>query len=824
MNRMNKRKILALFFFAFGLIILFFAVIKFGKSENFNGCDLINSFDDAKKKNFDPAFDIDSCFPDKAYTYDIKIIREKLANLFSGNITILSKDGKNLTFLEKEFDSAALRLIFPPDAGKRSFVFKYKIKDENNFFKVEVISDGSINKIIICRFRDGKEESIDDFTFQGQTSENNILVIAFYRDYLVLINDDYVLYQQKDRALAGSGRISFDYYSDKTRLSRYVAKFVEITNAAEQELVNIINWSHPNLRDHKFNLNNTKWNPPSFRQFITESDKKRNFVRRLKLGAEVRPVIYFPINSSLEYEVSMPEKAHLELFLALLPDNVFGMDRIRFKVQLISTDGKNEQESIVKFPIGKADKLRFTRFSVDLSRFSGKRRFLKLSFFTVDGGLKPSESKILLACGSPVVYGRSTSSKSKNIVLISLDTLRADHLGCYSYFRNSSPNIDKIAKEGIVFANAASCSNWTLPSHLSMLTGLYPSETGFIEGNAVSNTFVAEDVDTIASYLRSQNYKTAGFHGGGYLSEYFGFDKGFDFYLNTRPDITSAMGQVLKWLNNNKDDKFFLFFHTYETHAPYTNKYFLSQLPTVSVSPFDKSVAAYDSDIYNADKELGILFEWLKKNGLYEQTIIIITSDHGENFDYVKKEGDPGSHGKTLYDSEMRIPLIIRGGEFINGKIIKSQVSSVDILPTIAKILDIDIDDKIRGIDLGRLLEKDNLTNRLVYMESTPPGQILRGVRSSNFKLIARNLPKLKTVEKKTVLEYEFFDLTADNKEKRNLWNAEKSLSKKYLDQLKIISSSVSSRGYSNAAKRIGAKVMDNELQEQLKALGYLGN
>jgi arylsulfatase A-like enzyme len=359
---------------------------------------------------------------------------------------------------------------------------------------------------------------------------------------------------------------------------------------------------------------------------------------------------------------------------------------------------------------------------------------------------------------------------------------------------------------------------------MSILSGLYCAETGYVPGNAISNTFFADEVKTIPLYLRAMNYKTAGFHNGGYVSEFFGFDKGFDLYKNTRKDIEHAMGQVLKWLAENKENKFFMFFHTYEVHAPYTNTYFVSQL-SPSASFRERSIAAYDSDIYNADRQLGRLFEWLKKNDLYKNTVIIITSDHGENFDFVRKEGDAGLHGKTLYESEVHIPLIIKGGGgFDTGKKITSQVSSVDILPTIAGLVRVDIDDGVRGIDLQRLLDGDDLQNRLVYIESSYLPQNMKSVRSSNYKLILKNLPRNEKDKRAGIMEYEFFDLSRNSMEGDNLWKSGFALGNRYLDYLKEISMSVNDKASRRIVGSRGNQTINKELQEQLKALGYLGN
>ena len=145
----------------------------------------------------------------------------------------------------------------------------------------------------------------------------------------------------------------------------------------------------------------------------------------------------------------------------------------------------------------------------------------------------------------------------KGIILISLDTLRADHLGCYGYHRNTSPKIDVFAKEGILFENALVQSSWTLPSHMSIMTSLYP----FSHGVQKKDQRLSEDHLTLAELLREGKYRTAGFVDGGYLSAVFGFDQGFEIYIDQWVGIADILPKAQKWLTENKSKPFFLFIH-----------------------------------------------------------------------------------------------------------------------------------------------------------------------------------------------------------------------------------------------------------------------
>ena len=153
----------------------------------------------------------------------------------------------------------------------------------------------------------------------------------------------------------------------------------------------------------------------------------------------------------------------------------------------------------------------------------------------------------------------------KGIILISLDTLRADHLGCYGYYRNTSPSIDAFSKENIVFDHAVVQAPNTLPSHMSIMTSLYPSFHGVWR----KNSRLADEHTTLAELLQEGGYQTAAFTDGGYVRAVFGFNQGFDTYDDRGGGIARILPKVKKWLDENKLNKFFLFIHCYDIHAPY---------------------------------------------------------------------------------------------------------------------------------------------------------------------------------------------------------------------------------------------------------------
>jgi len=301
-----------------------------------------------------------------------------------------------------------------------------------------------------------------------------------------------------------------------------------------------------------------------------------------------------------------------------------------------------------------------------------------------------------------------------NVVLISIDTLRADHLGCYEYDRNTSPNIDKIANEGILFENHISQAPWTVPSHASMFTSLYPFPLGLKNPVKLDNEHI-----TLAEIMKDNGYTTIAFTDGGHMIDEFGFDQGFDVFNDEGGGLAEINGRVSRWINSSQKRPFFLFIHTYDTHClskdkpqkPYRymfDKEFeyngshycghIQDLTRVSGGELLYKNAIYDGAIYYTDMLIGDLFEELKKHGIYNKSIIIITSDHGEEI------GDHGffDHGHSLYDEIMHVPLIINypDSKDVVKRRVKTITRNIDIMPTILDFLNISFNGNLEGRSL----------------------------------------------------------------------------------------------------------------------------
>ncbi len=302
----------------------------------------------------------------------------------------------------------------------------------------------------------------------------------------------------------------------------------------------------------------------------------------------------------------------------------------------------------------------------------------------------PTGLKYFLACLLAVAFGVGCDNqqdvKKPNIILITLDTTRADHLGTYGYNKNTSPNIDQLAQEAVIYERAIATGTWTLPSHASLFTGKFPSSHGAqydtngalqlthgLNGPAAWDVYrarpLAVDEKTLAGYLSDIGYLTGGFAGGPWLKSIFGLDAGFDYYndeniteLNGRSakDLTNA---AIKWLNTESDKPRFLFLNYFDPHGPLVPplEHARQFLPRLTVGKdrqltLGETLGKYDGEIHYMDHHLGRLFDHLKFKEIYDETWIIITGDHGELFG----EHGHNGHGNRPYQEVVHVPLIIK--------------------------------------------------------------------------------------------------------------------------------------------------------------------
>lgn len=404
-----------------------------------------------------------------------------------------------------------------------------------------------------------------------------------------------------------------------------------------------------------------------------------------------------------------------------------------------------------------------------------------------------------------------------NIILISLITMRADHLSSYGYHLKTSPNIDKLAMDAVIFENAISPSPLAQPSHAGILTGKYTTGNGVIyEGNKL-----ADSETTLAEMLRAKGYNTAAFIGRSHLKAEFGLDQGFMTYndrtaffapthnpismskaigiiapklkkLLSQDEISKAEevnGHIFKWLDKNYDNPFFIYAYYSDTHGPYSVKgeftningsngfenytdeefYILERdyLRKGNITPNirDSMVKFYDNDIYQLDDNIGKLFDKIEELGLKDDTIIVITGVHGQEF---FDHGNFG-HKDTLYQEVIHVPLIVYYPNKINAKRAEEAISTIDIFPTLLSILDLEIPNGIDGVNLIPLINSGRGYGRR-YVKSElfgfPEDEIKKqtAVFHDGWKLIEVE-PETETIKSG------LYNLNTDPKEQKNLYN-----------------------------------------------------
>jgi choline-sulfatase len=396
---------------------------------------------------------------------------------------------------------------------------------------------------------------------------------------------------------------------------------------------------------------------------------------------------------------------------------------------------------------------------------------------------------------------------SPDVVLITIDTLRADRVGCYGYPAAQTPNLDRLCSLGVRAEQAFTASPITNTSHASIMTGLYPSRHGVADfAIPLASTHV-----TLAERLKKAGYKTAAFIGAVILDSAAlapGMDRGFDHYDNfpAKTDTKDRWERVERraeavvakanaWLSANAGGPRFVWVHLYDPHDPY-------EAPPPFGPKFTKN--PYDGEVAYTDAAIGKLIATLEKQQRFDPTLLVVMSDHGEGLG----EHGENTHGIFLYDSTLHIPLVFKlPGNANKGRAFRSQVSSVDIMPTILELIQLPVP-SVDGKSLAKLIRQEIDEERPVFAETDYPVRFgwapLKAVRRSGAKYIEAPRP-------------EFYDLTADPKEERNLYAPWEERVQKIRAVLADF------RDKSPKATNVATAPVDPKTIAELKALGYLG-
>jgi arylsulfatase A-like enzyme/lipopolysaccharide biosynthesis regulator YciM len=400
--------------------------------------------------------------------------------------------------------------------------------------------------------------------------------------------------------------------------------------------------------------------------------------------------------------------------------------------------------------------------------------------------------------------------KNLNVILITLDTLRVDFVSAYEKSKADTPNMDRVAEEGVLFETCIAQTPLTLPSHTSILSGTYPLHHQIRDNGGF---LVPESLELISEILQKQGLITSAFIASYVLHSKWGINQGFDTYSDdfdlsryekiSLGDVQKRAEDVLtdakKWLKTHKKDKFFTWIHLYDPHTPYEPP-----------SPFKEKFPRrpYRGEVEYTDHQLGLFFQFLKDEGLYDKSLIIMAADHGEGLG----QHDERTHGFFVYESTVRVPLIIRAPFRFPAKKVKKVVELIDLAPTILEALDVPIPSSYQGQSLLGLMFGDQQRNKdTAYTETYYPrlhfgwSELKALYYDNHWKYILAP-------------EDELYNLETDKEEKDSLALKKSYQARKVKERFqKFI------REKSQNAQRPGeAKNLDKDDLQKLAALGYL--
>jgi arylsulfatase A-like enzyme len=559
-------------------------------------------------------------------------------------------------------------------------------------------------------------------------------------------------------------------------------------------------------------------------------------------------VLYAKMPGVFSVKCQAPEDGEFEI--AVFPNDHYRVAAatppLHYEVKVKPPFGRSESISE-----GELSENEITRIKFDISAFAGNATTVELAvqepsriaasldrIHIVLGRLQrlPSlkgwtpENIMSAYWSEPFVHAPRKQGET-NIVLIIFDTLRADHVECLGYEWETTPTIDHLARDGVLFTQTISQSPWTTPSFASLYTGRLPtshlagSKFHFAESRRIDKPSKFSPQPNFVDLVREQGYYTIAFVNNPYLGPAFGMHQGFNEYRLYSGDARDASDLANSWLGSNTNKKFFLLLHYMDPHRPYEMKEGFDSIQKTnagydcrermtgeaeSESPVPErtiAVRAYDSEIAFADYQMGRVLDKLDELGLLEETLIVFTSDHGEEF---AERGGYRDHGHTLFDELLHVPLIMRfPASLPPGKELKTQVRLIDVFPTVLDILNIEFEDKrIFGNSLCPLIANETPENSVAISEFLLYGREQKSIRTEQYKLIYTPATD----------QIVLYDIIADPGETRDLSTVEPSICAKLMKRLSA-ELEQSSTQYSAEVQK---PVIDEKTMNSLKSLGYV--
>jgi len=396
--------------------------------------------------------------------------------------------------------------------------------------------------------------------------------------------------------------------------------------------------------------------------------------------------------------------------------------------------------------------------------------------------------------------------KPLNVVVVTIDTLRADHLHCYGYQKIETPVLDGLAQRGTLFETAVAQAPLTPPSHASIFTGQYPT----VHGVRSTGGFVLQSSSQpLARILHEQGWDTGAFVSSAVLKKVIGFGNGFDTYDDEMPRVGKAFSvredperkagatvdRAIAWLNGQSGKPYFLWVHLYDPHQPYN--------PPGAFKAKYKD-RPYDGEIAYTDQQLGRLLDAIGKKSPADQTIIAVISDHGESL----SEHGEYTHGVFLYDATLHIAFMMAGPGVPAGMRVKQQVRSIDLLPTVLALLGGSAPANVQGLSLVPTFSGKTVPTDISYEETLYPKVALgwaelRGIRTNHWKYIRAPKPEL-------------YDLTQDPGETNNVIA-------QHPQEVARFEAHLANVIGANGSEKVRTDMVDEKMTAQLRSLGYLG-
>lgn len=417
-------------------------------------------------------------------------------------------------------------------------------------------------------------------------------------------------------------------------------------------------------------------------------------------------------------------------------------------------------------------------------------------------------SSLSLALSAQAAAVEKPTGRDANVILITLDTTRADHLSCYGPHGARTPHVDALAARGVRFTHATAQLPLTLPSHACIMTGAYPEVHGLRD---MGGFVLAKANPTIATIAESAGFATAAFVGSLVLSKRLGFSNGFATYdddmaaRNTEGQLPGIFPErrakavtdhALAWVRQNGQKKFFLWVHYYDPHAPYDPP-----------EPYRTLYAKdpYSGEIAYMDDQVGRLLDGVQRMGHLSRTLVVAIGDHGESL------GEHGemTHGVFLYESTLHVPLIIAGPGVPAGKVIDQQVRSIDVMPTVMEFLRLQTGNRSQGVSLWpRMTGASHFNSDSAYLETLYPRTYLgwselRGLRTGKWKYILAPRPEL-------------YDLENDPGETQNVTVRYPAVARSLQAKIWDVT------GLESGREQLVPSALDEQTRRQLNALGYV--